>query len=110
MTRINFKEVFNPQQQQKLEELAALAREQGYLTYEEINEVLPLSFDSAEQIDQVLIFLGGLDIQIIDRLVNVDVQFHVDVQGLGGLQLVFKNADMGIQGELRKVDPAGKHG
>jgi RNA polymerase primary sigma factor len=67
MTRINFKEVFNPQQQQKLEELAALAREQGYLTYEEINEVLPVSFDSAEQMDQVLIFLAGLDIQILNQ-------------------------------------------
>ncbi len=57
MSRLNFKEVFTPQQQQKVEELVALAREQGYITYEEINEVLPMSFDSAEQIDQVLIFL-----------------------------------------------------
>jgi len=67
MTRINFKEVFTPQQQQKVEELAALAREQGHLTYEEINEVLPMSFDSAEQMDQVLIFLSGLDIQILNQ-------------------------------------------
>lgn len=67
MTRLNFKDVFTPQQRQKVEELIALARDQGYLTYEEINEVLPLSFDSAEQIDQVLIFLGGLDIQIMNQ-------------------------------------------
>ncbi len=67
MSRLNFKEVFSPQQQQKVEELVALAREQGYITYEEINEVLPMSFDSAEQIDQVLIFLSGLDIQILNQ-------------------------------------------
>ncbi len=67
MTRLNFKDVFSPQQRQKVEELIALARDQGFLTYEEINEVLPLSFDSAEQIDQVLIFLGGLDIQIMNQ-------------------------------------------
>jgi RNA polymerase primary sigma factor len=73
MSRVNFKEVFTPQQQQKVEELISLAREQGYLTYEEINEILPMSFDSAEQIDQVLIFLSGLDIQILNQL-EVDKQ------------------------------------
>jgi RNA polymerase primary sigma factor len=67
MSRLNFKETFSPQQQQKVEELLALAREQGFLTYEEINEILPMSFDSAEQIDQVLIFLSGLDVQILNQ-------------------------------------------
>jgi len=67
MSRVNFKEVFSPQQQQKVEELIALSRDQGYITYEEINEVLPMSFDSAEQIDQVLIFLSGLDVQILNQ-------------------------------------------
>jgi RNA polymerase primary sigma factor len=67
MSRINFKDVFSPQQRSKVEELITLAREQGFITYEEINEILPLSFDSADQIDQVLIFLGGLDIQILNQ-------------------------------------------
>jgi RNA polymerase primary sigma factor len=55
------------QHQQKIEELVALAKEQGFVTYEEINEILPVSVDSAEQIDQVLIFLSGLDIQILNQ-------------------------------------------
>ena len=67
MARVNFKDVFTQQQRQKVEELVSLAKEQGYLTYEEINDVLPLTFDSAEQIDQVLIFLGGLDVQILNQ-------------------------------------------
>jgi RNA polymerase primary sigma factor len=53
--------------QTKMEELVASAKEQGYLTYEEINEVLPESFDSPEQIDQVLIFLSGMDISILNQ-------------------------------------------
>jgi RNA polymerase primary sigma factor len=57
----------NPQHQQKVEELVAVAKEQGYLTYEEINEVLPMTFDSPEQIDQVLIYLSGMDIQILNQ-------------------------------------------
>src|SRR5271155_2567349 len=59
--------LFNPQHQQKIEELVGIAKEQGYITYEEINEVLPMTFDSAEQIDQVLIFLSGMDIQVLNQ-------------------------------------------
>ncbi|MBM3208606.1 MAG: RNA polymerase subunit sigma, partial [Chlamydiae bacterium] len=56
------------QHQQKVEELVAIAKEQGYITYEEINEILPMNFDSAEQIDQILIFLSGMDIQILNQV------------------------------------------
>src|SRR5690242_5718640 len=57
----------NPQHQQKIDELVGMAKEQGYLTYEEINEILPMTFDSPEQIDQVLIFLSGMDIQVLNQ-------------------------------------------
>ncbi|MEG0036769.1 MAG: RNA polymerase sigma factor [Victivallaceae bacterium] len=55
----------------KMEELVALAKEQGFITYEEINEILPMSFDTPEQIDQVLIFLTGMDVQVLNQ---VDVE------------------------------------
>ncbi len=67
MSKGNFTTLFTQQHQQKVEELVAIAKEQGYITYEEINEVLPMSFDSAEQIDQVLIFLSGMDIQVLNQ-------------------------------------------
>jgi RNA polymerase primary sigma factor len=55
------------QHEDKVEEVVNLAKEQGYITYEEINDILPLSFDTAEQIDQLLIFLSGMDIQILNQ-------------------------------------------
>jgi RNA polymerase primary sigma factor len=67
MSSTNTTAFSNPQHQQKVEELVAVAKEQGYLTYEEINEVLPMTFDSPEQIDQVLIYLSGMDIQILNQ-------------------------------------------
>ncbi len=67
MSRLHYKEAFTQQQQDKVEELVALAKEQGYLTYEEINEMLPMSFDTADVIDQVLIFLSGLDVQVLNQ-------------------------------------------
>ena len=57
----------NDEFQQKMDELVATAKEQGYITYEEINDVLPMSFDTPEQIDQVLIFLAGMDIQVLNQ-------------------------------------------
>ena len=67
MTKGNDSSAFNHQQQQKVEELVAIAKEQGYITYEEINEILPMNFDSPEQIDQIMIFLSGMDIQILNQ-------------------------------------------
>ncbi len=67
MTESKFSGSFTPQQQQKVEELIAVAKEQGFITYEEINEILPMTFDSAEAIDQVLIFLSGMDIQVLNQ-------------------------------------------
>src|ERR1700676_3241971 len=67
MAKSSFTELFNQQHQQKIEELVAIAKEQGYITYEEINEILPMTFDSAEQIDQILIFLSGMDIQVLNQ-------------------------------------------
>lgn len=57
--------------QAKIDEIIALASEQGFITHEEINDILPMSFDSPEALDQVLIFLMGNDVQILNQ---VDVE------------------------------------
>lgn len=67
MAKGSLTHLFSQQHQQKIEELVAIAKEQGYITYEEINEVLPMNFDSAEQIDQILIFLSGMDVQVLNQ-------------------------------------------
>lgn len=67
MSKAPLKTTFSQQHQQKIDELVSIAKEQGFITYEEINEVLPMAFDSADLIDQVLIFLSGMDIQILNQ-------------------------------------------
>jgi RNA polymerase primary sigma factor len=69
----HFKNHLSQQNQQKIEELVALAKDQGFITYEEINEILPMTFDSPDQLDQVLIYLNGMDIQILNQA-EVDKQ------------------------------------
>lgn len=67
MSNNDLEQSFSRQHQQKIEEIITTAKEQGFITYEEINETLPMSFDSPDQIDQMLIFLGGMDIQILNQ-------------------------------------------
>jgi len=67
MTSPKDSQTFDPQYQQKIEEIVAISKDQGFITYEEINDILPMSFDSADQIDQILIFLSGMDIQIFNQ-------------------------------------------
>lgn len=51
----------------ELKKLITKAKSQGYLTYEEINEVLNSYMLSAEQIDETFISLGKYNIKIIDE-------------------------------------------
>lgn len=67
MSKNNFKNSFSVQHQEKIDEIVQIAKEQGFTTYEEINEILPMTFDTAEAIDQVLIYLTGMDIQVLNQ-------------------------------------------
>jgi RNA polymerase primary sigma factor len=51
---------------QKIKELIKLAKEQGYLTYGDVNDVLPDNVLSPDELDSILITLRGMDIEIID--------------------------------------------
>lgn len=50
----------------KIKELIKLAKEQGYLTYGDLNEILPENILSSEELDEIMITLRGMDIEIID--------------------------------------------
>ncbi len=67
MAKTDNKNQFTPQHQQKIDELVMIAKDQGFITYEEINDILPMTFDSPDMIDQVLMFLSGMDIQILNQ-------------------------------------------
>ncbi len=49
-----------------LRKLLSLGKEKGYLTYEQINGILPEDVVSSEEIDELFTILGEEDIQIVD--------------------------------------------
>ena len=50
----------------ELQQLIAIGKERGFLTYEELNDYLPTDVISANQIDDVMIMFDELDIEIVD--------------------------------------------
>src|ERR1700746_1596820 len=58
--------VIKPDLTDKIKELLRLAQEQGYLTYNDINDALPESVISAEEMDEIYIKLRNLEVEIVD--------------------------------------------
>ncbi len=50
----------------RIRELIHLSSEKGYITYDDINEILPEDIVSPEEIDSIMIFLRGMNIEIMD--------------------------------------------
>jgi len=56
----------SPEMAEKLRELIKLAKEQGYLTFDDLNEALPESVNDPEVMEAVITRLRGMEIDIID--------------------------------------------
>jgi RNA polymerase primary sigma factor len=50
----------------ELQQLIALGKERGFLTYQELNDYLPTDVISPEQIDDVMMLFDEMDIEIVD--------------------------------------------
>jgi len=50
-----------------LEKIVALGRQKGFLTYDEVNELLPEDISSSDDIDRLFEILGNEDIQVVER-------------------------------------------
>lgn len=51
---------------EKMKELMKLARDQGYLTHNDINESLPTNLIDPDEIEGFILLLRGMDIEVID--------------------------------------------
>jgi RNA polymerase primary sigma factor len=49
-----------------MEKIIALGRQKGYLTYDEVNDLLPQDVSSSEDIDRLFELLGNEDIQVVE--------------------------------------------
>jgi len=63
----SFKSASGIELAEKVKELLRLAQEQGYLTYNDINDALPDNIVSPEDLDEIYIKLRNLDVEIVDQ-------------------------------------------
>jgi RNA polymerase primary sigma factor len=82
-----------------LGQLVGKAKVQGYLTYDDINEVLPEDLRSADIIDEALIFLDEHDIDVVEeekgKLTEPETESEGSVKGDKGKDDDFSMADYG---------------
>jgi RNA polymerase primary sigma factor len=55
-----------PDVQEKLRELVRLAKEQGYLTYDDVNEALPENMNDPDEMETIMNRLRQMEIEIVD--------------------------------------------
>jgi len=59
---------------EQVKQLIDIGKEKGFLTYDEVNDVLPPEMVSPDQIDELMLMFGEMDIEIVDTNQNVRIQ------------------------------------
>ncbi len=87
----------------EVKKLIDLGKEKGYLTYDEVNDMLPADIVSPDQIDDVMSIFGEMDIEVIDS--NQRVTLAAQAEEISEEEEEEKEADVETEGEI-----AGKTG
>ncbi len=59
---------------EQVKQLIDIGKEKGFLTYDEVNDVLPPDMVSPDQIDELMLMFGEMDIEIVDSNRKVRLQ------------------------------------
>jgi RNA polymerase primary sigma factor len=59
-------EVNRDERQAKIRELVKIHQENGFVTYDDINEAIPETVVSPEEFDAILILLKGMDVEVVE--------------------------------------------
>jgi RNA polymerase primary sigma factor len=57
----------------QVNQLIDMGKEKGFLTYEEVNDILPSDIVSPEQIDDLMIMFGEMDIEVVEGAQKVRI-------------------------------------
>lgn len=57
----------------QVNQLIELGKEKGFLTYEEVNDILPSDIFSPKQIDEMMVKFGKMNIEIVEAMQKVRI-------------------------------------
>jgi RNA polymerase primary sigma factor len=84
-----------------LKNLIEAGKEKGFLTYDEVNDVLPAEIVQSEQLDDIMVMFGEMDIAIVDE--DAKDEAKADAKDEDGEAAEAKDED----GEAEPVAPSG---
>lgn len=58
---------------EEVKQLIDIGKEKGFLTYDEVNDILPPDIVSSEQIDDVMSMFGEMEIEVVDDVQKVKI-------------------------------------
>jgi RNA polymerase primary sigma factor len=81
----------------EVKELISLGKRKGFLTYEEMNSILPDDITSSDQIDDIISLFGEMDIEIVDGPAKAKVVESVEApeEETAGVELDLSPAPVG---------------
>ncbi|MBN2428699.1 MAG: RNA polymerase sigma factor RpoD [Deltaproteobacteria bacterium] len=59
---------------EEVQQLIDLGKEKGFLTFDEVNDMLPADMISSEQLDDVMSMFGEMDIEVVESEQNIALQ------------------------------------
>ena len=62
----------NSKQQSRLKDLIARGKEQGYLTYSEVNDHLPEDIADPDQVEDIIQMINDMGIQVVEVAPDAD--------------------------------------
>ena len=60
------------QKQSRIKELIALGKEQGYLTYTEVNDHLPQDISDPDQVEDIIQMINDMGIKVFEKAPDAD--------------------------------------
>jgi RNA polymerase primary sigma factor len=69
---------------EEVQQLIDLGKEKGYLTYDEVNDILPEGLVSSDQLDDVMSMFGEMDIEVVDSEQKVSLRQSREVEDESG--------------------------
>jgi len=89
----------------ELKKLIELGTNKGFLTFEEINDLLPADVISAELIDEIMILLHKLNIELIDEAFEAEIQSIDAEEHVETTEAAAEEAEEEPVDEVRQNDP-----
>jgi RNA polymerase primary sigma factor len=65
---------------EELDKLIAKGKQRGFLTYDEVNDALPSDVVSLDQLDDIMLMFGSMDIELVDSTKGVRLPSEIEPQ------------------------------